>query len=630
MNDLQVTRLSNDSPAGSCKIWQSETLTSRDPIRFFIKQKRKCIFLLLIDLSIILTTNLVFAQNPSTQIEIDFSKIQGVSAGKETFTLELKDSKVDISHMVTRIRNLVSQSEHQNLSSLTLLNIHLEAAFRDKIRNLCSSDERCLADLSDQIRALIDILPLQRQKRDFLYPDNYHPIGSLPSGTIQKANSTSCCYDHNVAKTLLYGSSSQYNQIINKLKDSGESCLKQAGHAVIENLQSHTVFERTDSLSFCRYITNREDKARCQQLQNDYKIIQERITSLTNLIRENETPLVSRSSVCLENIANNYSLTSQISLFKRDLENHQACGDYSIGEERIKSSTGYGGGGYTIKRESNSDYTANLFIEFVPSAFYDNEDQVSRDQVQGHYAQRIQSCIDRANPHLKGPNGQKLSIIIKTPSANACVPKNTITIWDTWSLDEAQALNYPSNINNCRTTTHEILHVLGLADEYGSSDTYYPSSLEYDDEPLRCSMSQENSVMHNREERWSNVFDLKTEDSLLDPTHFNVILYRGCSKRDDVRLYNECELLNQTTEYHSCSEKKFYCDRQNILGRDKSRELQRIDRMLQEARQQNRGYPSPRYERDTRDTRDKKDTYINHHIQELENKRRVVESWPDN
>ena len=177
-------------------------------------------------------------------------------------------------------------------------------------------------------------------------------------------------------------------------------------------------------------------------------------------------PLITRSSTQLEDIANNNSLTSQISLFKRDLEDHQSCEDYDIGEERIKSSTGYGGAGYTIKRESNGDYTANLFIEFVPSAIYDNEDQVPRDQVQSHYSQRIQACIDRANPYLKGPNGQRLNIVVRTPGASSCVPKNTITIGSRGSSNEAQAENYPSNINDCSTITHETLHLLGLADEY--------------------------------------------------------------------------------------------------------------------------------------------------------------------
>ena len=604
--------------------------------------KKKYLFFLLISLLITLSPRVTFAQNPSTQIEIDFSEIQGVSAGKETFTLELKDSKVDTSHIVERIANLMNQSDYQNISFTISTMWHLKG-IEDKISDLCSNpahiEQECLTNSMHHLSSEFyrRLVPQGLQQR-FLYPDNYHPIDTLSPRIIRKANSISCCYDQDVAKTLLYGSTSQHNQIMTNLKDLGTSCLKQAGHAVIENLQNHTVFEKPDTLSSCKYITNRDDKARCQQLQNDYKIIQERITSLTNLIRENETPLVNRSSICLENIANNNSLTSQISLFKRDLEDHQSCGEYAIGEERIKNSTGYGGAGYTIKRDSNGNYTASLFIEFVPSAFYDNEDQVPRDQVQNYYAQTVQSCIDRANPYLKGPNGQKLNIVIRTPTAStsSCIPKNTITIWNRNISGGAQAQNYPSNINdNCPTLTHEVLHNLGLTDEYGGSNSYHPSSLEYNDEPLKCSINEENSVMNNDEDRWDNVFDSKTEDSLLDPTHFNFILYRGCSKRDDVRLYKECELRLQNTEFYSCRETKFYCDNQNILGRDKSRELQRIDRMLQELRRlkQQTGifdgqgeiggiHSNFLYNYD--------DGGIDAIIQTLENRRRVVESWPDN
>ena len=353
------------------------------------------------------------------------------------------------------------------------------------------------------------------------------------------------------------------------------------------------------------------------------------MTSLANLIRENETPLVQRNSACLEDIINNNSLTSQISLFKRDLEDHQSCGDYAIGEERIKSSQGYGGGGYTIKRESNDDYTAFLFIEFVPDAFYDNEDQVPRDQVQNHYRQRVQSCIDRASPYLKGPNGQKLNIVIQTPNTNSCVPKNTITIWNAlWEgRTNAQANNYPSNINDCRLITHEILHLLGLSDEYQGTSTYtsYYSLGE-------CSMREENSIMNNTTDRWANVFDSKTEGSLLDPTHFNVILHRGCSKRDDVRLYNECDLFGQRTASHSCREKKLYCDNQNILGRDKSRELQRIDRMLQGLKNENFNFVG--LNDDEREVGGIYSKFLHDSrsaiIEKLENRRRTVESWPDN
>ena len=104
-----------------------------------IKQGQNNLFFifLLISLLITLSSSLTFAQNPSTQIELDFSKIQGVSAGKETFTLEVKDSKVDISHIVERIRSLMSQSDYLNSSFMSCFAFNTNAV-ENQIESLCS------------------------------------------------------------------------------------------------------------------------------------------------------------------------------------------------------------------------------------------------------------------------------------------------------------------------------------------------------------------------------------------------------------------------------------------------------------------------------------------------------------
>ena len=183
---------------GFFKIWQFGNLISRNLIKIFIKQGQNNIFFLLITLS----SSLTFAQNPSTQIEIDFSQIQEVSASKETFTLELRDSRVDTSHIAERFRSLMSQSDYQNLSFTDSYSF-ISNIFREQIENLCSNlvwieeENECQMSSQDQLfGSLREILRPQR----FLYPNNYYPIGSLPSEIIQKANSTSCCYDHDIAK----------------------------------------------------------------------------------------------------------------------------------------------------------------------------------------------------------------------------------------------------------------------------------------------------------------------------------------------------------------------------------------------------------------------------------------------
>ena len=66
------------------------------------------------------------------------------------------------------------------------------------------------------------------------------------------------------------------------------------------------------------------------------------------------------------------------------------------------------------------------------------------------------------------------------------------------------------------------------------------------------------------------------QDSLLDPVHFNAILYGDCKRREDVRTYRECSSLVHRTKYQTntsnsdCPSLKTECEEQNILG--KSRE----------------------------------------------------------
>ena len=80
-------------------------------------------------------------------------------------------------------------------------------AVQDQVENLCSNStqleyeygEGCQTS-SDPLFNLLNELRAQQLYQDFLYPDNYHPIGTLSSEIIQRANLTSCCYDHDVAK----------------------------------------------------------------------------------------------------------------------------------------------------------------------------------------------------------------------------------------------------------------------------------------------------------------------------------------------------------------------------------------------------------------------------------------------
>jgi hypothetical protein len=83
--------------------------------------------------------------------------------------------------------------------------------------------------------------------------------------------------------------------------------------------------------------------------------------------------------------------------------------------------------------------------------------------------QKVRKCMQEIGPYLKGPDNQSLSISILTPSEASALPENqrpelyNINVTNENIRGDAQ--NYRKDFT-CETITHEILHLLGLCDEY--------------------------------------------------------------------------------------------------------------------------------------------------------------------
>ena len=97
-----------------------------------------------------------------------------------------------------------------------------------------------------------------------------------------------------------------------------------------------------------------------------------------------------------------------------------------------------------------------------------------------------------------------------------------------------------------------------------------------------CRVTQDNSIMSSHYERWMSVYDFETDESLLDSGHFNSILYGECETNKN---FNKCSQLSQIDSYTepSCIEEKHECESQNVLGRSKQREIERIQEQITHA-----------------------------------------------
>ncbi len=202
---------------------------------------------------------------------------------------------------------------------------------------------------------------------------------------------------------------------------------------------------------------------------------------------------------------------------------------------------------YTVRREQDGSFTIPLDIRFV--AGWDYNGEVPKDKIPAHYKNKVQNCLNKANPKMLGPNGQRLNLVIENPKTNedSCKAQNTKVIKIVSSNRRKSYSNkYVAGDMPCPLVLHEVLHLLGLCDEY--------EDLSYNCRPIIP-----DSIMGSSYGRWAEVFRYGTKKSLLNPDQFNAILYGKCLSKN--KFFNECaELTYESGD--DCLKQKELCEKQ--------------------------------------------------------------------
>lgn len=545
--------------------------------------------------------------------------------------ITFENGQVDISAFVGRAEALLQQSDYQNVSFFDTLWVQTVSTFQFECyyHNL-SKDQ--VEDCIEHVRRSSDAAEIrlrQAQAGRLLLPDNLSSVGGLSNRYVRRyrrlleSDCPSVCGDVRVSAMIGHGTPEQSEEALQKLSARGPDCLKKALYALGQQIQN-----ANDSIHYpddCNGQTGRQ-RSVCQRLLNDKTQLTERLSNLTDLVlSQTSSEAVQSLNTCLEN----EPAFSALGEFLDDLDDEMTCRPYQRGEERDVS---VGWSDYKVKREADGSYTASIAMRFSPAEDYDNEDVVPKDQVPTHYFQKAQDCLEEANPKMLGPNGEQLNIVIEQPQADSCLPTRHITIQARG--ERSRSASYAADIN-CSTTVHEVLHEIGdLSDEYEESlrgyfvnaDTGQVIEVEdqFDENPgegfvfhpaYNCRVLQTNSIMSNDNEKWNKVFppqgmigsfglagispvntNVKPsdffEDSLLEPAHFNAILYGDCQDREDVRVYRACAELAYQTAYRNstsytgrypiseeCPDVKSTCEQQDVLGSG-LKDLQRDYRIL--------------------------------------------------
>lgn len=492
----------------------------------------------------------------------------------------LTGNEMDISDLVSGIER-ATQPYHDIFH---FINTDLKEQIMAKMINpLCQEAENpdlCQQSTRQKLQVAINSLG-EKLSEGVFYPEEYWPIGSSKahfkaSMDFFKKECPDQCTSNIVATALLYGTDAEYSQLYDKIKNRSDLCQKN----ILESTE-----KQLGRITMPKECLNEENKNHvvCETISQHVQTIQTRIFALTELTYGFDALKHSVVTFCFECkfLERTQENTNFLELIGH-LEDQIQCSTLEPGQQkRVYANTfPTNNESYDLKRETDGSYSVTFNLKFSADSDYDGP--VPPEHVHAYYVDKVQKCMDVANQKLLGPNGEKLKLIINKPGNSTndiCLGKNTKNISIRSKSYRHDSKNYASDID-CPTITHEVLHLLGLCDEYkeeklgyytdpltgepisnekknidNAETSYHSFILAYD-----CRIIKENSIMSDQQERWDNVFKNNTEPSLLTTEQFNAILYGSCEEKN--KTFNKCSQLayQSSIESPECMKKKQECE----------------------------------------------------------------------
>lgn len=120
----------------------------------------------------------------------------------------------------------------------------------------------------------------------------------------------------------------------------------------------------------------------------------------------------------------------------------------------------YTSGNYLLKKSGENSYEATVNLDFIQSG---------GSITPGEMMSKVRSCLSTVNKYLLGPGGAKLTIRALSPSETASLPSSERPLPGKIKISsddsEMNSETFTGSIQ-CPTIAHELMHHLGLCDEY--------------------------------------------------------------------------------------------------------------------------------------------------------------------
>ncbi len=519
--------------------------------------------------------------------------------------ITLTDSGWSFTALKKRLTNIFENSYYDNFNSMSAL-IDTLRKTADTVCKKYLQHQHC-KDFNTQISEIMDTAT-EFLDRHILYPPGYKPMSSQAENLTNaisllesnKANCESDCTHHNIVTMVIrYGTREEYSEMRDRLSHNDKQCIKDITKDLAEKLKDERLPKE------CLQKENK-DHIVCKNMLKDINIVQGRVQDLMEMAYSpEEIKITSAQALCIEcESINSEDKETQIIDLLNTLEEQSRCADPKPGKEKkVQSGTGINST-YTVRKEQDGSFSIPLNLSFSAASDYDGP--VPKNQVPAHYMKKVQECMKKANTKMLGPNGEKLQFVIQEPTSPGVCSGIPIEIG---SKEHRSNLSKYNSEIHCATITHEVLHLVGLCDEYKEKTNGFvvnsntgeikqginksPIDENYAFKPAfdcRVTLMNNSNIMSHHHLMWkkafSNTDSSKNLKSLLTPGQFNSILYGKCSKKNN--LFNQCsQLAYKSTvkeEGKNCLKKKEECENQNGIGEDKTTiidELQkRIDQII--------------------------------------------------
>ncbi len=550
------------------------------------------------------------------------------NANSISTTIKLTDSGWDLTALEQSLTDIVENSDLSGDSVYSLiytlqekleekLEEELEEELEEKVRDFCWESPQlqiCNDYNPEKVLDDMDTIFDKFLNRYIFYPPDYKSIGSQADFfknaiSLLKSNKAICesdCTRHNVTMAIRYGTKEEYSEMRDRLSHSDKQCKKDITTELAEQLKD-------EGLPYRCLKKENKDHIVCKDMLKDINIVQGRVQDLMEMAYSpEEIKITSAQALCIEceSINHEDNETRKLIDLLDTLEEQSQCADPKPGKEKKVQSDTWPNSTYTVRKEQDGSFSIPLNLSFSAASDYDGP--VPKNQVPAHYMKKVQECMKKANTKMLGPNGEKLQFVIQEPTSPGVCSGIPIEIGS--KEHRSNSGKYNSEIH-CSSITHEVLHLVGLCDEYKepwtgfvvdsntgdikessiSRNNYKYSidensvfKLAYDCRVT--SMNNSNIMSYSYliwEKAFSNTDSSKNLKSLLTPGQFNSILYGKCPEKNN--LFNQCSQLAYKSTVRAgknCLKKKEECETQNGMGADKTTtidELQnRINEMIEE------------------------------------------------